>query len=240
LVKRASERGARGKRSKREEREKRILDTAIELLQKWGYRKTTLEDIAREAGVAKGTIYLYWPTREKLFVAIIEREQGKLLGEITRRMEEDPEGMTLIGLVKHSVLATLDIPIMRALILQDTHFLGDLVINEFNTTNSTAQLAGYMAILQILRDAGVIRADIDLQDQALSVLTSSWGPLLINPLLPPEQRLSDERIASVIVTTLKRLLDPDTPPTEEQRKRGEDIFRTYMQQLSVDSDEAQP
>lgn len=233
MAKRAGEKAAGKERSKREEREKRILDAAIELLQKWGYRKTTLEDIAREAGVAKGTIYLYWPTREKLFMAIIEREQGKLMQEIARRMESDPEGITLIGLVKHSILATLETPVIRALILQDTDFLGDLFIREFNSANAEAQLAGYIAILRRLREIGLIRTDIDVQDQALSTLTTSWGPLLINPLLPPRQRLSDERIASVVVTTLKRLLEPDTPPTAEQRRQGEQIFRAYMEQISI-------
>jgi AcrR family transcriptional regulator len=233
LAKQANGGRSGGDKSKREEREKRILDAAIALSQKWGYRKTTLEDIAREAGVAKGTIYLYWPTREKLFMAIIEREQGKLLQEIARRMESDPEGTTLIGLVKHSILATLEAPVMRALILQDTHFLGDLFVREFNASNAEAQLTAYIAILQRLREIGLIRDDIDLQDQALSTLTTSWGPLLVNPLLPPEQRLSDDRIASVVVTTLKRLLEPDTPPTEEQHRQGEQLFRAYMEQLSI-------
>jgi AcrR family transcriptional regulator len=233
LAKRASERAAGKELSKREQREQRILDAAIELLQKWGYRKTTLEDIAREAGVAKGTIYLYWPTREKLFMAIIEREQGKLLQEIARRMENDPEGISLIGLVKHSILATLETPVMRALILQDTNFLGELFIREFNATNAEAQLSAYFAILQRLREIGLIRADIELEDQVLSTLTTSWGPLLVNPLLPPEQRLSNERIASVVITTLKRLLEPDTPPTREQRQQGEQLFRAYMKQLAI-------
>ncbi len=231
MAKRANEEVSGGEKSKREEREKRILDASMGLLQKWGYRKTTLEDIAREARVAKGTIYLYWSTREKLFIAIIEREQGKLLSEIARRMEEDPEGMTLIGLVKNSILATLENPVARALILQDTDFLGELLIREFNATTYQAQLVGYMALLQSLRETGLIRSDIELQEQALAVMTSSWGPLLINPLLPDELRLSDQQMVSLIVTTLKRLLEPDNPPTEEQRQAGEQAFRAYMEQI---------
>jgi AcrR family transcriptional regulator len=225
VAKRASE-----ERSKREIREQRILDAAIELLQKWGYRKTTLEDIAREARVAKGTIYLSWPTREKLFIAIIDREQTRLLSEIARRMEADPEGMTLIGLVKHSILATLANPVTRALILQDVDFLGELIIREVNTNTYQAQLEGYMALLQFLRDAGLIRTDIALQDQALALVGASWGPLLVNPLLPAELRMSDEQMVSIVVVTLKRLLEPDIPPTAEQRQRGEQAFRAYMEQ----------
>jgi AcrR family transcriptional regulator len=202
----------------------------MKLLQKWGYRKTTLEDIAREARVAKGTIYLYWPTREKLFMAIIEREQGHLLSEIARRMEEDPEGMTLIGLVKHSILATLENPVTRALILQDTNFLGELIIRELNAVTYQAQLTGYMALLQTLRDMGLIRSDIELQEQALAVITASWGPLLINPLLPGAMHLSDEQMVSLVITTLKRLLEPDIPPAAEQRQQEKRIFRAYIEQ----------
>jgi len=224
-----------GERSKREEREKRILDAAMELLQKWGYRKTTLEDIAREARVAKGTIYLYWPTREKLFMAIIEREQGNLLSEITLRMEEDPEGMTLIGLVKHSILATLENPVTRALILQDTNFLGELIIRELNAATYQAQLTGYMTLLQSLRDMGLIRSDIELQEQALAVITASWGPLLVNPLLPGAMHLSDEQMVSLVVTTLKRLLEPDIPPTAEQRQQEKQTFRAYIEQAFASS-----
>ncbi len=42
----------------RQRREERLLDAATTLLVRWGYRKTTIDDVAREAGVGKGTIYL--------------------------------------------------------------------------------------------------------------------------------------------------------------------------------------
>ena len=81
--------------SKREEREQRILDAAGELIQKWGYRKTTIEDIAKQARVAKGTIYLHWKTREELFMALIYREETRLFTEIGQNMADDPDGLTL-------------------------------------------------------------------------------------------------------------------------------------------------
>jgi len=38
----------------RTRREERLLDAATNLLVRWGYRKTTIDDVAREAGVGKG------------------------------------------------------------------------------------------------------------------------------------------------------------------------------------------
>ena len=227
---------ARG-RSKKEERGKRILDAAVTLAQKWGYRKTTLEDIASEARVAKGTIYLYWPTREKLFIAILEREQARLVVEIARRMDSDPEGMTLIGLIKHSIQASLANPVTRALIQRDSDWLGEWIIREYNESTYQAQLESYIALLQFLRANGLIRDDIDLQEQALAVLSASWGILLVNPLLPGDMRISDEQTSSIVTTILKRLLEPDIPPTPEQRKVGEQTFHAYIEQLIAETGE---
>ena len=45
-------------------------DAATALILRWGYNKTTIDDIARQAGVGKGTVYLHWNTREELFATL--------------------------------------------------------------------------------------------------------------------------------------------------------------------------
>ena len=72
-------------------REERILDAATTLLVRWGYRKTTIDDVAREAGVGKGTIYLHWKDKNELFRAAIWREQQRYSEEIQRRIAADPQ-----------------------------------------------------------------------------------------------------------------------------------------------------
>jgi len=44
-----------------------ILGAALELFGRYGYRRTSIDDIARQAGVAKGTVYLYVENKEALF-----------------------------------------------------------------------------------------------------------------------------------------------------------------------------
>lgn len=51
-----------------------ILDAADRLIARFGYRKTTVEDVAREAGVGKGTIYLYFPSKEELALSLADRK----------------------------------------------------------------------------------------------------------------------------------------------------------------------
>ena len=231
MAKRASGEASEEGRSKREQREQRILDAASALALKWGYRKTTLDDIAREARVAKGTIYLSWSTREKLFLAIIERERLRLLQDTAARMAADPVGMSLIGLIKHSILATLANPILRALIMRDSDMLGEWVVREYNTSVYEGQLEGYISLIQLLRDHSLVRTDLDLREQALAVLSASWGPILINHLLPGPMHISDEMMVAIVELTLKRLLEPDVAPTTEQQAAGEAIFRAYIESL---------
>ena len=94
-------------RSWRQERADRILDAAAELILRWGYKKTTIDDIAKQSRVAKGTIYLHWKTREDLFMALLIREDFKYVEDLKQRIASDPEGSTLRGFVKHSTLALI-------------------------------------------------------------------------------------------------------------------------------------
>jgi AcrR family transcriptional regulator len=50
-----------------------ILDAVDALLAKFGYRKMTMEDVARQVGIGKGTIYLHFPSKEELVLSHIDR-----------------------------------------------------------------------------------------------------------------------------------------------------------------------
>jgi AcrR family transcriptional regulator len=60
-----------------------ILDAAQNLFLRYGVKRTALDDVAREAGVAKGTLYLYFDSKDKIFAAIAER----LCAEVLRNAE---------------------------------------------------------------------------------------------------------------------------------------------------------
>ena len=55
------------------ERREQILAAAVRLWTGHGFEATTLDAIAREAGIAKGTVYLYFATKEELLAAAVER-----------------------------------------------------------------------------------------------------------------------------------------------------------------------
>jgi AcrR family transcriptional regulator len=57
----------------------RLLDAAERLLARLGYQKTTMEDLAREAGLGKRTIYLHFANKEEAMLSTIDRIVERLL-----------------------------------------------------------------------------------------------------------------------------------------------------------------
>jgi len=61
-----------------------ILDAVDTLLGRYGYRKMTMDDVAREVGIGKGTIYLHFPGKEELVLAHVDR----IAAGVTARLRE--------------------------------------------------------------------------------------------------------------------------------------------------------
>ncbi len=58
-----------------------ILVAALVLFGRYGYRRTSIDDLAREAGIAKGTVYLYFDTKESIFRALCGSVMARVLAE---------------------------------------------------------------------------------------------------------------------------------------------------------------
>lgn len=66
-----------------------ILDATDRLLARFGYRKMTVEDIAAEAGIGKGTIYLYFTSKEEVVLSHIDRIVERLNNRLTEIAQSD-------------------------------------------------------------------------------------------------------------------------------------------------------
>jgi TetR/AcrR family transcriptional repressor of uid operon len=68
----------------RTELKEKIMQSAMENFAKDGFDRTRMEDIARAAGLAKGTLYLYFKNKEDLFYAICDHNLEELRNQLSR------------------------------------------------------------------------------------------------------------------------------------------------------------
>jgi AcrR family transcriptional regulator len=107
----------------RVERADRILDTARDLLLRWGYRRSSIDDMARPAGVGRGTIYLHGRSREELFYAVSAREAAAMTDAVVDALRNDPAEVMLQRYLPRLFVEAMSHPVLRALYTRDADTL---------------------------------------------------------------------------------------------------------------------
>jgi AcrR family transcriptional regulator len=64
-----------------------IVEAARDLFSKYGYKKSTMEDIAQAARKAKSSIYYYFKSKEEIFQAVVEREIEDAIDELRKAVQ---------------------------------------------------------------------------------------------------------------------------------------------------------
>jgi AcrR family transcriptional regulator len=87
-----------------------ILLAAWDLIKHYGYNKTTIDDIAKRAGVGKGTVYLYFQSKAEIMLTLTDRTNERIMA----RLEEiaatpAPPRDRLLACLLHRVMALYDI-----------------------------------------------------------------------------------------------------------------------------------
>ncbi len=166
-------------------RETRILDAAEKLILHYGYDKTTVSDIAHEAGVSKGAIYLHYDSKDELFDALIWRN---LVGYMERWMDrmEQAEGWTFSSIYREGFTIIDDIPMVQALMRNDRQIMGNYL--QRTSEKWAAVKSMYRAeLFEQMQAVGALRADLDLKVASYLMNVIGFGLLLSSDYIDAEQ-----------------------------------------------------
>lgn len=162
----------------------RILDAALTLFLRYGVKRTSIDDIAREVGIAKGTIYLSFDSKVALFAAIADRLCASTLSDaeqIAGGVKPPPE----------RIVEVLDCYIgrMHRLVAQSPHIAELTASREALATQAFQTLDGQICALlsALLSEAG-----IDREGAASMFIAAALGTLQTgdNAAQPYRARLS--------------------------------------------------
>jgi len=191
------------------EREERILEAAAKLIAHYGYDKTTVSDIAEEAGISKGAVYLHYKSKEELFDALIIHEGMKMLDVMLERVEADPDAGSIFALYQHAMVATYSSPVVLALMRRDARVIGDMARRLKDKPFSIDSAFIQHEMVRQLQAANVIRQDLDPNEVAYVMALVKSGFLLVNEFLPPESILPLDEAGKAIGRLLERGLAPE-------------------------------
>jgi len=138
----------------------KIIIAATKVFAKKGFFNARISDIAKEAKVADGTIYLYFNNKFDILISVFEEEIGKLIEQIKKAIdkETDPQKMLAIFARKH--LTAMKKNKSLAEVIQIELRQSDKRVKEFRNTTFKAYINIISDIIKRGQDENIYREDI--------------------------------------------------------------------------------
>ena len=198
------------------ERAERILDAAADLVLRWGYKRVTIEDVAKHAGIGKGTVYLHFRNRTELFLSVLARESVQLTAEMLDAVRQDPTMMLPAEQAQMVYLGVMRRPLLRAMFSRNVDILGDLATDPTMAPLRQVKIDLFGDLFQVLREHGLVRTDQDLESQRYLMTAVQTGFYLATPILGPfADAHDDEAAAALLAHTIREALHTPGPPDPE-------------------------
>ncbi|MFF8577261.1 TetR/AcrR family transcriptional regulator [Streptomyces albidoflavus] len=215
------------------ERAERILTAARELLLAWGYKRVTVDEIARRARVGKGTVYLHWKTKEILFGELLREEFADVLTHVAEQVQQNPDLARPSTLVRATFLQQTQRPLARAIHTSDDDILGGLATT-FDG-HPIAQELGHHALLSgltaVWRRHGLLTPGFTDAEVIYLIDAVLSGFLGGGAAVPPGDAPAPDQCANLLRLTIQGAVEATPPPAEPAvRAAAQDIvdllFRT--------------
>ncbi|MDY6854543.1 MAG: TetR/AcrR family transcriptional regulator [Thermodesulfobacteriota bacterium] len=156
-----------------EDKHKRILQAAIKVFAQNGFYNSKVSEIAKEAGVADGTIYLYFKNKDDILISLFEEEMERIIQNMKQEIKkgEDPfEKLKRFAFVQlNSKKQNPDLAaIMEVELRQSSKFMKDYVNKKF-----IEYLKIISSIIKEGQELGLIKKELD----PIVISRAFWGAL---------------------------------------------------------------
>ncbi len=146
-----------------------ILEAAARCFSQFGFRKASVDEIARDAGVAKGTVYLACDSKEDLFYQAVHREVRALVASLVKLIDPRvPADQLLMQLAISAVQYVDSHPLVRDLL----QGVCDGQLPNWGKRFHELRSLGHGHIVEVLKlgvKQGIFRADLDVDETATLV-----------------------------------------------------------------------
>jgi TetR/AcrR family fatty acid metabolism transcriptional regulator len=149
-------------RDKNPEKRIRILDAALKVFATRGFYNAKVSEVAREAGVADGTIYLYFESKDALLIALFEDRMQRIIARANDEIARS-EG-TVLDKIRQAIALhlslVLDDPDLAEFITVELRQSGKFV-KEYDNPKFTEYLRIFRDLILAGQEQGLIRRTVD-------------------------------------------------------------------------------
>jgi AcrR family transcriptional regulator len=176
-----------------------IMESASRLFFESGYQESSMDDIAREIGVTKGTLYLYFKNKEELLYEVCKRNTQLLEDNLDKIISED-----ILESAKSFFKTELELP-------EHLRFHWIFALGEINKNQRVRKILmesyeNYVKIissrLELLKERGLISRDADSRKLSLTLIALHNG-IMISMM----QGLSDTNASEMFETGIRSILE---------------------------------
>jgi TetR/AcrR family fatty acid metabolism transcriptional regulator len=145
---------------KAENKHSKIISAATKVFAKKGFFTARISDIAKEAKVADGTIYLYFNNKYDILLSVFEEEVGKIVEKTDKLIsnEEDPQKMLEIYTIQH--LMAMKKNKNLAEVIQIELRQSNKVIKDYRNNKFSEYIGTIADIIKKGQKSGIYRTDI--------------------------------------------------------------------------------
>ena len=174
--------GARAdKRRRSGDKRERILKAAVKVFARSGFHATRVSEVAKAAGVADGTIYLYFKSKEELLFSLFEDRIQKLLAFMREELPKLPDAPSRLRAIIDMQLGLLEgerdlAEVITVILRQSTRLM-----KEFATPHFSAYIDAIAKIISEGQANGTFRTDVSPHISAralfgaLDGITLTWA-----------------------------------------------------------------
>jgi AcrR family transcriptional regulator len=208
----------------------RILAAAGELLLGRGSKGVTIAEVAQKAHVGKGTVYLYWDTKEDLLLGLIARDFLAVADEVTAALAADPDLARPSRLGPRMLMIAAERPFVHALHNIDDGRLGALADDPRSTTllDTLGPSAMVRQVLPIWRRNHLASTAWTVADQAYALHALITGFITI--AADRRARLHTDNPTHVLAAAVTALLGPEHASADQVKAAADDAIRLLADQ----------
>lgn len=195
------------------DKRQRILTAALKVFARKGFFQSKVAEIAREAGVADGTIYLYFRNKDDLLISLFEGEMALVLEAMAEAMAGHDDPVEKIEVFARTHLGLADTRREAAEILQVEVRQSAKFMKEYKNEKFLEYLNIIAAIIREGQARGVIRADIH-PDLAKRILFGALDEMARYWVLARKRPFSAEEAAAAVSGCFLRGILANSPKDE--------------------------